>query len=288
MSLPTLSRMYGQDVYPRLSQPILDPLVWSFALHGKTRHPLILSYSDIQALGREEVTCSPLCAGDLFNAAAVESATWSGVPIRRLVDSVDIQPEARYVVIHNTNGYSTSLSLERFMNGILALEQDGEVLSPAQGFPARLIIPGLYSYKMPRWVTRIEFTDVRQGFWEERGWEDDGLAPTIAATTFPYHRGTISNSVVFEGFAFSADYPVSGVEISIDHADWMPTEFVSAAPAQLVSWQIPWTPPAPGDYGIRVRAKNASGFVQETTSPQFSVFPVLLRSLHSIVVHVSE
>jgi DMSO/TMAO reductase YedYZ molybdopterin-dependent catalytic subunit len=275
MGLSSTFRTFDQDIYPRLQLPAIDPLVWSFALRGKVRHPLILSYADLQALPREEVSCAAPCAGDVFTAAAVEVGSWSGVPLRTLIEEVEIQPDARYAIIHNATGYSTSLSLARLQTGLLALEQDGAPLTGAQGFPARLIVPGLYGYKMPRWVTRIEFTESRAGFWESRGWNEDGVAPTTAAIVRPYHRSIVSKNITLEGFAFSAEYPVLAVEVSVDYADWMPVEFEAAAPAQLVPWHIHWTPPAPGDYGIRARA--AHGITSAQTN-----------AVHSIVVHVRE
>lgn len=288
MNVSTASRMLKQDIYPRLSEPIVNPLVWSFAISGGVTHPLILSYADIQSFPQSDVTCAILAAGNPFDASQIEAAVWRGIPMRLLLDQVEANANVQVAVVHTANGYSTSIELAHLSQGILALEQDGARLLPQQGFPARLIVPGLYSDKQPRWVTRIEFVDQPTGFWESRGKRYDGIAPTIAAITRPHHHATSNSTVSLEGFAYSVEYPVTNIEVSIDDADWMPVSFTAAPAAQLVRWQVDWTPPAAGDYLIRVRASDASGFIQREISQHGSVFPSQTSALQRIVVHIRE
>jgi hypothetical protein len=174
------------------------------------------------------------------------------------------------------------------MRGILVLEQDGLALSPEQGHPARLIVPGLFGYKMPRWVTRIELTDIPRGFWEARGWNGDGVVPAVAAISRPYSRARVQGTVILEGFAYGGEERLTAVEVSVDNADWMPVEFTPARPVSLERWQTVWRPRAPGDYYVRVRAVDESGRFHTKSAVRESIFPSKHESLHGIIIHVTE
>lgn len=267
--------MKYQDIYPHLRQPILNPLHWALTIGGMARHPLILSYSDLQQFRVQSVACAVLCAGSPFDESLIEQAEWTGVPVSLLLDELEIDSGAAYAVLHSASGYSTSLPLDWLRRGILALHQDGSLLQPEQGYPARLIVPGLYGYKMPRWITRIELTHTPSGFWEGRGWTDDGAAPITAAITQPRpHAAAARGEVLLQGFAYSSFAPLNSVEISVDGADWMPVDYLPVLPARLSIWRAAWSPPRPGEYHIRARAAAA-----DSTA---SAAP------HSLIVSVTE
>jgi DMSO/TMAO reductase YedYZ molybdopterin-dependent catalytic subunit len=228
----------------------------------------------LQQYSRLDVTCAVPCAGCLFDESLIEQGRWSGIPLAALLEDVTIDAETSHAVLHGANGYSTSLSLAWLRRAVLALEQDGRRLGAEQGFPARLIVPGLYGYKMPRWLTRIELTNSPIGFWEERGWSGDGAVPTFAAITFPHQRADVGQRVTLAGVAFSGQGEIASVELSVDDADWMPVDFSAAPSAQLVRWQTTWSAPSPGEYHIRARAMDESSGARNI--------------LHGIVVQVAE
>ena len=278
--------MIYQDIYPQLRNPQRDTSTWSFSIGGSVRHPFIIAYSDLLLMPMVEVTCAILCAGNPHDDSAIEQATWRGVALSSLLENVITQPAARYAIIHNASGYSTSLSLDGLSRGILALQQDGKSLSHKQGFPARLVMPGSYGYKSPRWVERIELSSLPQGFWEARGWDGDGVAPTIAAITHPFNHAHVRGAVELKGFAYSADQRITSVEVSVDYADWMPVDFTTSLSTELIRWQAIWTLPNPGEYSVRVRAVGDGEYVVTSAPPSH------LKSgqvpLHSIVIHVTE
>lgn len=276
--------MIYQDMYPRLRNPHRDAATWSFSVGGRVSHPLILSYSDLLQMPMVEVTGALLCAGTPYDESAIEQATWYGVAVSSLLEQVTLQPDALFAVLHNATGYSTSVSLDWLNRGIVAVEQNGNPLTPEQGYPARLIIPGLYGYKSPRWIERIELSDSPRGFWESRGWAGDGVAPTIAAIS---GASVQRDAVTLEGFAYSGAARVSLVEISIDHGAWMPVDFVPAPPAQLIRWQANWTPPIADEYSVRVRAADDSGYIQPDSAIH-SLFQPMKDTLHNTIVHVME
>src|SRR3972149_4970316 len=61
---------------------------------------------------------------------------------------------------------------------------NGEPLPKAHGFPARLLVPGLFGMKNPKWITRLEVVDYDfQGYWEKSGWSDEAVVKTMSKAT---------------------------------------------------------------------------------------------------------
>jgi hypothetical protein len=107
----------------------------------------------------------------------VPNAQWDGVRFQTLADLVGPLPESRFVTFHSLGGvYRDALTVDQAMlpDVMIAYDLDGAPLSQVRGSPARLVMPRMFGYKGPKWVTRIEFRDRRDvGYWERRGWRVD-------------------------------------------------------------------------------------------------------------------
>jgi hypothetical protein len=58
---------------------------------------------------------------------------------------------------------------------MVAHSWEGVPLSRQHGGPVRLVLPRLYFWKSPKWLTRIELlAEDRPGFWEVRGYHNQG------------------------------------------------------------------------------------------------------------------
>jgi DMSO/TMAO reductase YedYZ molybdopterin-dependent catalytic subunit len=253
--------------------PPVHPAYWSFTLAGLVETPLILSYDDTLALPAVDVPCTIFCNG----GSEMNTAVWRGLRLQTLLSTLNIHPAARYAQFIAADGYTTGISLEVLSQVLLAYKVNGEPLSHEQGFPVRLIVPGLYGYKMPKWITRIELTHSPvYGFWEQRGWSVSGIVETTALIRSPRHRESVHGSVTLRGTAFAGEHSLSSVEVSIDDGLWMPVPF-TPGPAYCASeWQIDWQPTAPGDFLVKVRASDNEGNVQHDDSR------------HAIVVRVAN
>ncbi len=103
--------------------------------------------------------------------------TWTGVRVTDLMDHIELDPAARYVMQHSVGGYTTNLSLEDFVRpeNLLAHTFDGQPLDAAHGGPLRLVVPHLYFWKSAKWLTGLEFMPAdRPGFWEKNGYHMRG------------------------------------------------------------------------------------------------------------------
>jgi DMSO/TMAO reductase YedYZ molybdopterin-dependent catalytic subunit len=102
---------------------------------------------------------------------------WEGIATRDLLALVEPKAEARFVMLHSYDGYTTNLPLEDFAaeDAILAHSWNGAPLPREHGGPLRLVVPHLYFWKSAKWLKRIDFMPAdRRGFWEERGYHDRG------------------------------------------------------------------------------------------------------------------
>src|SRR5690606_20233644 len=105
-------------------------------------------------------------------------------------------------------------------------QMNGESLTALHGAPLRLFVVGLYGFKMPKWITQIDFIDYPfLGFWESRGYTDSAEVKPFALLQSPPHRARIQGSVLLQGIAFAGLQPVIAVEVSIDGGAWLPAEF---------------------------------------------------------------
>lgn len=102
---------------------------------------------------------------------------WEGVSTRDILEAVRPHDDAKFVLLHSYDGYTTNLSLDDFAaeDALLAHSWMGKPLTTEHGAPARLIVPHLYFWKSAKWIRQIEFrVNDAPGFWEVRGYHNRG------------------------------------------------------------------------------------------------------------------
>jgi DMSO/TMAO reductase YedYZ molybdopterin-dependent catalytic subunit len=166
---------YLTDKWPVLhagSVPRTDLATWDFRVFGAVENKLVLSYDELQALPQTEITTDIHCVTrwSRFNTA------FRGVHWRELAKLVNPRPEARFVVAHAEQGFTTNVPLEAIEddNALVAWEADGELLTPDHGWPLRLVVPSRYFWKSAKWLRGLELRSTdRPGFWERYGYHND-------------------------------------------------------------------------------------------------------------------
>ncbi len=153
--------------------PRFDPAAWRFRIWGEVDRPVELTWEQFQALPTRTVTTDIHCVTrwTKFNT------TWGGVPFRDLMQLARVKPSARFVVTHGANGYSANvpLAVADQDDVLLAHTYDGKPLEPIHGGPLRMFVPSRYFWKSTKWCTGVEFSsDDKPGFWELRGYNNDG------------------------------------------------------------------------------------------------------------------
>lgn len=102
---------------------------------------------------------------------------WEGVSIRDLVEAAEPSEDAKIIIFHAEDGYTTSLHLDYIEErDIMLAYKINEVTLPKEnGFPFQLVAESKWGYKWCRWVVELEFSDDTdyEGFWESRGYSNN-------------------------------------------------------------------------------------------------------------------
>ncbi|MEJ5945870.1 molybdopterin-dependent oxidoreductase [Pseudokineococcus basanitobsidens] len=155
--------------------PRFRPERWTLVVEGATRDGgrHVLDHEAFSALPRRRVRADLHCAARW----SVLDNEWEGVPTRDLVDRHPPADDVTAVLVYAEYGYSATVRLEDLTSPrtLLATHRGGEPLTPEHGYPVRLVLPHLYSWKGPKWFRGWEYlTEVKRGFWEDRGYHAVG------------------------------------------------------------------------------------------------------------------
>jgi DMSO/TMAO reductase YedYZ molybdopterin-dependent catalytic subunit len=155
--------------------PQVDPYhpSWRLRVFGLVENEFELTYRQIREMPAVEVLCDMHC---VTHWSKLDN-TFRGVPTRALIERACASPQAKYVMCHGENGFTTNLPLADFLGEdcILAYQWEGQDLTPEHGWPLRGLVPRLYLWKSAKWIRGIELraTDA-PGFWEQNGYHMHG------------------------------------------------------------------------------------------------------------------
>jgi hypothetical protein len=152
---------------------------------------------------------------------------------------------------------------------MIALKMNDESLPPRHGYPARLIVPGLFGYvSATKWLKELELTTLEafNGYWVPLGWAKEGPILTQSRIDTP-RGGVAAGQVHIAGLAWAPDRGISKVEVAIDDV-WRDARLSTPiSDTTWVQWVTDWAA-TPGRHVLRVRATDGTGAVQpETSSP---------------------
>jgi DMSO/TMAO reductase YedYZ molybdopterin-dependent catalytic subunit len=273
-------------------EPAVDPEKWSLSIDGLVEHPLRFGYEEIRRLAPYETTLTLECISNSVGGGLIGNALWRGTLLRPVLERAGIKPQAKYAALYSAEGYSTGHTVERISRpeNFLAWEMNGEALPRRHGFPLRVILPGKYGMKMPKWLTRIEFVDHEfLGYWEWQGWSNSAERQLQAAIDDPRDHARIAGTnFVITGWAVANEAGVSKVEISTDDGrTWNDAPiFSNPMPAQVWAfWKYAWIEPPKGAHTILVRATDGHGKLQ--TSSSSGEWPDGATGYHEITVEVT-
>jgi DMSO/TMAO reductase YedYZ molybdopterin-dependent catalytic subunit len=278
-----------------LVAPRVDATTWALTLKGMVDRETTLTYDDLLAMPQFEQYVTIACVSNRVGGSLVGNALWSGVDLRAVLDTAGVQPGADQIVGRSVDGFTvgfpTAWAMDPVRQPMIALGMNGVPLPIDHGFPARLIIPGLYGYvSATKWLSEIELTtwDGFDAYWVPLGWAKEAPILTQSRIDVPRAGSTLTAGTQTDiaGVAWAPDRGVSRVDVSIDGGDWQPAEVsVPLNDATWVQWRLRWTAADPGDHEIRVRATDGEGVTQtaEVTAPA----PDGARGYHTIEVRVA-
>jgi DMSO/TMAO reductase YedYZ molybdopterin-dependent catalytic subunit len=282
------------DDFYTVSKNVIDPSVavggWRLKIDGLVDHPMELTYDQLTALPASDGYYTLMCISNEIGGELWGNAAWRGVKLKDLLEQAGVHTDAYKAVFSAADDYKDSVRLASALHpeALLAWEMNGAPLERQHGFPARLLIPGIYGMKNVKWLTGITIVaDDVKGFWQNQGWDDAAPYQTESRIDVPRGRETLSaGPLSVGGVAFAGDRGIQSVEITTDgEKTWQPAQVKSGLSGN--SWQL-WRADIqvdPSVRDIRVRATDGQGKPQ--TREENDPFPSGATGYHAVRIAVS-
>ncbi len=254
-----------------LRVPTIEPADWSLTVDGLVKNPYELSYEEIlkMELVKKDVTLT--CVSNEIGGPLVGNAVWAGVPLSEIISKSEPLSNAEQVMCHSVDGFTAGFPIENIFDGrtaLLAVGMNGRPLPVIHGFPARLVVAGLYGYvSAVKWIKRIEICtwDGNNGYWIPRGWSKKAPIKISSRIDVPRERKIDSGVNAVAGVAWAPLSGVRTVEISFDSGPWQECNLgVSLSGETWTQWAYKWDA-IPGKYKIKVRAIDNNGVIQSSS-----------------------
>lgn len=243
---------------------------WRLRIHGVVDKEVSFDFSDIRNRRLIERPVTLTCVSNEVGGEYVSNANFIGVPLRELLLEAGVKPGSDQLMSTSVDGWTAGTPVEALLDAnrgaMLAIGMNGEPLPIEHGFPARMVVPGLYGYiSATKWVVDMELTrfDQKQGYWVPRGWSAKGPIKTQSRVDSPRGFRTVpSGKVTVSGVAWAQYVGVRKVEVRLDGGEWREAEL--ATEVSVNTWRM-WraTVDVPrGEHRVEVRATDNTGYTQ--------------------------
>ncbi|MGI8984809.1 MAG: molybdopterin-dependent oxidoreductase [Acidimicrobiales bacterium] len=283
------SRFYRIDT--ALVVPRVDLTSWRLRIGGLVDRPFELTFDELVALSDTEADVTLSCVSNEVGGSLAGSARWQGVALATLLEQAGARPEGTQIVGRSIDGWTGGFPTALASDGrpaLVAVGMNGEGLPFAHGFPARLVVGGLYGYvSATKWLEEIELTTLEgfDGYWVPRGWDKLGPVEIQSRIDTPRYGAELSRGrQTLAGMAGAPPAGVQAVEVAVDGGPWEPAVLAGElTPYLWRQWRYDWDA-TPGRHRITVRAIDAAGRVQ--TDNRRRPRPGGATGHHEIVVQV--
>ncbi len=242
---------------------------WQLAIHGLVERPVTLTYDDILRLPQVTRTITLTCVSNEVGGDLVGNAQWQGVLLRDLLAKAVPLTTAEQVATTSADGFTAgfpiSYATDPGRDALLAIAMNGRPLPVPHGFPARLVVPGLYGYvSATKWIVDLAITtwDDFDGFWVGEGWAK--RAPIKTQSRIDVPKGDVdAGTVTVAGVAWAQHSGIARVEVRVDDGEWHDATLGQVANDDTwCQWRWEWRDARPGKHRLTVRATDKRGSTQ--------------------------
>jgi len=276
------------DFY-RIDTALLVPQVttdgWTLTITGRVDRELTLTYDDLLDRELVEADVTIACVSNEIGGDLVGNARWLGTPLLPLLDEAGIDPGADQLVARSVDGFTAGMPLTAIRDGrtaLVAIGMNGVPLPIRHGFPARVIVAGLYGYvSATKWLEELELTTFADfdPYWIKRGWAVE--APVKTAS-----RIDVARAGMIAGVAWAPTKGIEKVEVRIDEGPWRECELSHEVHGDTWrQWRYRWDDAESGEHIVTVRATDGTGETQ--TDERAEPFPDGATGWHSRRVRIS-
>ena len=253
-----------------LTVPQLSHRDWRLRIHGMVDREATYSFEELAAFDVVEMPMTLTCVSNPVGGDLISTGVWTGYRVADLLAAARVHTDADMVLSTSVDGFTAGTPVEALTDGrdaLLAVGLNGQPLPIEHGYPARLVVPGLYGYvSATKWVVDMELTrfDRAEAYWTRMGWAPRAPIKTESRIDVPKGGQKLPiGPVVFGGVAWAQNRGVRAVEVRVDDGGWQPAELgASYSNATWRLWSFPWQAKSPGKHTITVRAADNTGATQ--------------------------
>ncbi len=278
----------------RLTLPIVDVDGWTLTIDGDVEREVTFTFDDLLAMPLVERDITLTCVSNEVGGTYIGAARWLGVRLTDLLDRAGIDgTRADQLLSTDVDGMTISTPLDLATDGrdaMIAVGMNGSSLTREHGFPARMVVPGLYGFVSAcKWITRITLTTYaeQEAYWTRRDWATDAPIKISSRIDTPRPLSTVpAGRTVIGGVAWAQHQGgIERVEVRVDGGPWQQARLgPSAGSDYWRQWYLPWTA-EPGRHALAVRAVDGEGDVQ--TAVRTTPFPEGSSGIQEVVVNVA-
>jgi len=275
----------------RLSLPIVDADSWSLTIDGDVGREQTFTFDDLLAMPLIERDITLTCVSNDVGGPYVSGARWLGVRLTDLLDRARVGRTADQILSTDVDGMTISTPLALATDGrdaMIAVGMNGGPLPREHGFPARMVVPGLYGFiSACKWISRMTLTtyDDHTAYWTDRGWDTHAPIKIASRIDTPDGLHVKAGRTFIGGVAWAQPVGVERVEVQIDGGRWQrATLGPSAGNDYWRQWYLPWDA-KPGSHQVSCRATDKQGNVQ--TPARAMPFPNGASGIQRLVVAVA-
>lgn len=277
-----------------LSVPQISHRDWRLRIHGMVDRETTYSIDDLARFNIVETAATLTCVSNPVGGKLISTGIWTGYRVADLLAAAGVHTDADMVLSTSIDGFTAGTPVQALTDGreaLLAVSLNGQPLPVEHGYPARLVVPGLYGYvSATKWVVELELTrfDKAQAYWTRQGWAAQAPVKTESRIDVPRRGQQVPlGPVVFGGVAWAQNRGVRAVEVRIGDGAWQPAELGAAYSNETWRlWSFPWQAKSPGKQTITVRAIDNTGAVQ--TEQRADPVPDGATGWHSVSFSVTE
>ena len=263
----------ANDLFYRIDTALVVPRLttheWKLRIHGMVQNEVHLTWDQLLALPMVERIVTLSCVSNDVGGGLISNARWLGHPLKDLLAQAVPSSDADMVLSKSIDGFTAGSPLAALTDGrdaMLAIGMNSKVLPQEHGFPARLVVPGLYGYvSATKWVVDLEVTrfDRAQGYWTPRGWSAMGPIKTESRIDVPNPGANLRvGPTVVAGVAWAVHRGIDKVEVRVDEGEWGTARLAADASSDTWrQWVYEWQA-TPGRHRLQVRATDGDGAVQ--------------------------
>ncbi len=252
--------------------PEIAPATWQLRIHGMVSKEIVLSFEDLIKRPLLEDYVTLCCVSNPVSGPYIGNAKWLGASLRSLLQEAGIKAGADQLFCTSSDGFTSGTPVATAMDGrdaMLAVAMNDAALPVEHGFPARLVIPGLYGYVSAcKWIVDIEVTTYASNvsYWAQRGWDAQAPIKTESRIDVPTGLKPIKagQRVSIAGVAWAQHKGIEAVEVRIGGGPWQQATLAKVPDLDCWrQWVYEWDASVrPGTYLIEARATDKTGYTQ--------------------------